>query len=222
MKDSLKTKIGIILFSLSIVSAFLLNSRLSEESNYTQPEDLPESKKLQLTNKSPNVEAENQQRIMSGTTLEAAPTAKQQGKAKGENSVIKFEKDLETALKIQETPKIYLEYTDENNIIVAAALSPKVQSLIEKRFHNTLEYSYQNQIAGSREAKTRVYENYLNDAAVFATKIDDFEIATPQGKRKISRKEAFAIMHLTAELAIQRYTELRRMAMQLESRKSGA
>jgi hypothetical protein len=220
MKDSLKTKIGIFLLFLSIISAFLLSLGIHAGSEYIQPDNLAEAEELQLLNESPKVEAKIREQIIGDTISEPTPFIKQQGKVKGENSVVKFEKDLETSLKIQEAPKIWLEYADENSKVVAVDIPLKVQSFIEKRWINTFKYSYQNQMADKRETKVDIYKNYLNDSAVFATTIDDFEITTPQEKRKISREEAFAIIHLTAEFAVERYKELERTASQLESRKS--
>ncbi|HMS40148.1 MAG TPA: hypothetical protein PKE69_07985 [Pyrinomonadaceae bacterium] len=156
----------------------------------------------------------------SAATISYALFTKQQVKVKGENFPVKFERDLETSLEIQEIPIIWLEYTDEKNQTTKVEIPKKAQEFIKKRWLNTLRYSYQNQSTNDRETKVNIQENYLNDAAVYATTIVDFEIVTPFGKRNISQEEAFEIMRIVAGLAINRYEELQNMSLQVNLQKN--
>lgn len=141
---------------------------------------------------------------------------KRQWTIKGKNAPVTFEKDLETSLKIQKTPRVWLAFIDENRQTVAVDISTKAAEFIEKRWTKTLEYSYKNYSAADRETKIEINKNYLNDTAVFAQKL---EIATSSETRKISLDEGLEIMNLVAVLAIGRYEELRNMASQVNSQK---
>jgi nuclear transport factor 2 (NTF2) superfamily protein len=215
MENSSRVKIGFLLLFICVLLGFALLLRKSPNLNETGVAAFIESADSAQINSNPGSKNSNKAMLV----VKPTPFIRQQGKVKGENSIVKFEKDLNTSLTIQNVPSIWLEYTDERNQIKTVKIPEKIQDFIEKRWFRTLQYSYQNQLTSNREIKANIYKNYINDAAVFATAIDDFEIITPLEKRKISQEEAFAIINLTAKLAVERYEELQKMASQLKAQK---
>lgn len=141
------------------------------------------------------------------------------GKVNGEISAVKFKKNLQASLITQDTPKIWLEFTNEKNETQKVELPKQILEIIKKRWQRTLYYSDQHLSASDREEKIAINKNYLNDAAVFATAIDDFQITTPFEKRKISTDESFAIVSLTADFAIERYKQLKNIDSQIKPQK---
>lgn len=214
MSDSSRTKIGLFLLFVSIllVAAFLLGKTNEQAINNDSFADDKTSNKLAEISSSGNT-------AKFVVSASSTPIIRQQGTVKGINSDVKFEKDFETSLKIQEVPDVWFEYGDENNKGVKVEIPVKVKELIKKRWFNTLQYSYQNQNTNDREIKFNINRNLINDAAVYASKIEDLQIITPLEKRKISREESVQLMRLTANLAIERYKELQRMAAQINSPK---
>lgn len=214
MRKNSRIILGLILLFISVFLSFYLalyRTGSSDKSIERKPDSASE-KQISASRMPENSNTGN-------AVLAPPPFIKQQGKVKGLNSFVKFEKDFETSLKIQETPKIWLEFVDENNQVKIVELPKQAQEILQKRWTKTLAYSHQNVSTNDRETKFSIQKNYINDAAVFATKIDDFEIMTPLEKRKISLDEAFAMVHLTAEFAIQRYHELRNMNSQVNPQK---
>ena len=214
MNKPLLTKLGLSLFFISLLFGFILILQKTEKSSEVKP-DLNSSVKkenFQVSVESAKV-GEEMSRIV-GVAAEPTPFIKQQGKVRGENSIIKFEKDLETSLKLQKLPKIWLEFIDENNQVKIVRIPKQAEEILQKRWVRTLDYSYKNLSANDSETKFSILKSYYNDAAVFAKKIDTFEITTPLEKRKISEEEAFAMVHLTAKFAIERCKELQNMALQ--------
>jgi hypothetical protein len=136
------------------------------------------------------------------------PIIKQEGNVQGQTSILKFEKDLETSLKIQEVPDLWLEYTDENGYVVKVVLPRKAKDSLRQRWQNTLKYTDQNLSADDRDVKIDIQKSYLNDTAVRAVELEQIEISTPAEKRKISEKEAFELVAHMAKYAIDRYMEL--------------
>lgn len=217
MKDTLQLKFGIILFVFSgLLMILLFDSKKNDFARQTSEQKHSKSnfERKELVNIE---ESDNSPRFE--ILAEPASFIERQGKVKGINSIVKFEKDLETSLKIQEIPNLWLEYTNENNEIVKVEFPAKAKELIKKRWQNTLSYSHQNQNTDEREIKIEINANYINDAAVLATAIENFSIITPSEKRNISRKEAFDIVNLTARLAIERYKELKNIGSQINPQK---
>ncbi len=202
MKDSFRFKFGAILFLGCLLLSFALLLQKTDESQKTK-----------------NVSSFETNSVVDSNLLSSSFT-KNQVKIKGENLPVKFERDLETSLEIQELPKIWFELTDETNQVVKVEVPKNAQEFIKKRWLNTLKYSFQNQSTNDRETKINIQENYLNDATVYATTIDDFDIITPFEKRKISQEEAFEIMRVVAGLAINRYEELQNMSLQVNLQKN--
>lgn len=215
MNSTLQLKLG---FALLLVSIFLtvIFMGLKNQDSGKSATIFQESSKTTEIEKKQNLELKSDLPI-AVAVVKPTPFIIQQGKATGKNSTIKFEKDLETSLKIQNIPEIWIEYLNENNESDKVELPAKAKEFINKRWLNTLNYSLQTQKANDYKTKVNINENYLNDAAVFATKIDDFPIKTSLGKRNISTEEAFDLMSLTASLAIERYLELQKMAAQINS-----
>jgi hypothetical protein len=217
VNNFLKIKTGSILLFVSIFLVFVFLLKKSDDKPSVETA-LSKTGTLDKTfvDLDLNIEAHKVRAVVEPTSL-----IKQQGKINGINPPVKFEKDLETSLKIQKIPDIWLEYIDDKNQIIKVELPEKAMEFIKKRWLGTLQYSFQNQSTDESEIKFNINKNYINDAAVYATKIDDFEITTPLEKRNISTEEAFAIVNLTAKLAIQRYEELKNMAAHVKPQKIG-
>lgn len=203
MRYSSRVKIGSILLSVSIILAFALFLRKTVTLHQTKDISFAE---VETANKSGNL------------TLSSL-SSEHTGKVKGRNPLVKFESDLENSLRIQKIPKIWLEYKYKNNQIIKVEIPEKVQQIIEKRWTGTLQYCYLKNLISDRNNWLNIEEKYINDAAVYATTIDEFEIVIVAEKRKISLDEAFAIVHLTAKLAIERYKELQNMASETNPQK---
>jgi hypothetical protein len=206
-----RVKIGSIFFFSAIVLSFTFVLKKPDTTTQTQ-----NNSSFKFEN-SDNTISENSNKL--AVSVAPASFVIQQGTVKGENSPVKFDSDLETSLKIQEIPLIRLEYANESRQIMKVELPAKVQKIVAIRWLKTLQYCYLKQRATDYESEVNIEESYINDAAVYATTIDDFEITTPLEKRKFSQKEAFAIIHLTANLAIERYEELQNMTSQTNPRK---
>lgn len=215
MCDSLRIKAGSIFLFFAIFLSLVLLFQKSDELQEEKPSSISQNEESkQLFTKSDSAD------LPKGiVTTAPTPIINQQGKVKGEISQVNFENDLETSLKIQQTPTIWLEYINENNKVEKVEIPKKVQSFIEKRWLRTLQYSYQNQSTDDWETKISINKNYINDAAVYATSIANFEIVTPLEKRNISREEAFEMMRIVAKLAIDRCKELQNMSAVVNTQK---
>lgn len=214
MNISSRSKFGLILLFISIFFSFALFLKKTSDSK----DELISTTKNESSD--PIVDKSNYENLNKAfVSIAPTPIANQQGRVKGKTSPVKFEKDLETSLKIQQVPTLWLEYTNENNQLIKVEPPEKAQEFIRKRWFRTLQYSYQNQSTNNREAQLDINKNYLNDTAVYATTIADFEVITPLEKRNISREEAFQMMKIVAELAIDRYKELQNISLQINSQK---
>ncbi len=140
---------------------------------------------------------------------------KHEGKVNGRISDIKFQSDLETSIKTQEAPELWLEYADKNGGEVTLKLPRKANDILRRRWQRTLELSLKNVSASDREAKLDIKKNYLNDAAVMAVQLQEIQISTSLEKRKISEDESFALVHRMAKYAVERFTELNAMSEQV-------
>jgi hypothetical protein len=211
MNENSKFKLGIMLWLIALVLSFAVSLYKTENSNTTELDSAPAN---QVTT-SPSPENLNELKVV----LAPTPFIKQQGKVKGESSPVKFEKDFETSLKIQELPKIWLEFTDADNQTIIVDIPKQAEEFIQKRWITTFEHSYKNQSTSDRSIKLEINRDYLTDAVVFAQKLQKFEIKTPLEKRNISLEEGFEIMKVVAKLSIERYEELQKMASQVNPQK---
>jgi hypothetical protein len=200
-----------MLWLIALILSFAFSLYKTENSNKTELVSAPANQNTTL----PIIK----QNGMANGAFAPTPFIKQQGKVKGENSPVKFAIDFETSLRIQELPKIWLEFTDEDNQQIIVDVPKQAEEIIQKRWIGTFEYSYKNQSTNDRDEKIEIWMHYANDAVVFAQKLQKFKIKTPLEKRNISLEEGFAIMKVVAEFSVERYEELQKMASQANQQK---
>jgi len=218
MRDSRTIKLIVILFVVSAVIYFSYRTRRGGNITpvSTQIRESSNPQRVLTADASSNPIEEKGNGSGSGPT--PTPTLKQQAKVKGLNSPVKFERDLETSLKMQELPEIWFEYTDDDGEIIKLEIGKKAKEYILSGWNHSLESCLKNASAIDYDTRLEIQGSYINNAAINGQALGELRIETPFEKRKISEDEAFAVVALVAGLAIERYQELEKMAAQTNSR----
>lgn len=158
----------------------------------------------------------------SGSVIDRRPNVpvEQEGKPFGENSDIFFYKDLETSLEKQGDPKVWLEFMDQNGANFHVEISAAHGTAVRTTWENSLNLAKANAAANNDEARIGVRKSYINKNAIFLRYLEDVEVKTPHGIRRLSESESITLTRVLNVLAIRRYEELAAMDREVRSRKA--
>ena len=139
---------------------------------------------------------------------ETPSDSSQKAKPNGENSPIKYAEDLETSVKQQEQPDIWLELKDNDGKILKTGLPSEMQDLIKQHWKNLFVCMYGLDHSTDYNYRRKI----LIDASAVVTelhhKVPSYQINTPDGKRDLTSEEMTDILTFQANLGNIRYSQL--------------
>ncbi len=146
-------------------------------------------------------------------------TAEVEGRVRGENAPILFEKDLETSISKQGVPSIRLDFVTPSGYTQSLDIGNLDQTTFSQTWQTTLQLCLKNTKVTDSDSKFEIQRDYLISNALAIKQLDNLLISSPNGSRKITENEAADIVKTLNALAIRRFEELTSMAASIQDPK---
>lgn len=209
-----RTSLGLfVLAGLLFVFCYFLKNESDTNSSHLNPSVLSTG----TDDSTKTARTENQRNTQTIAVL-AKPkqTAEVEGRVRGENAPILFEKDLETSISKQGVPSIRLDFVTPSGYTQSLDIGNLDQTTFSQTWQKTLQLCLKNTKVTDFDSKFEIQRNYLNSNALAIQHLDNLIINSPNGSRKITDNEAANIVKTLNTLAIRRFEELTSMAASIQ------